>query len=196
MPEIFTVKKAVTIGITEWKKNDKGYNYFEDSKNDNKATSVGKGLKLEEDHSSVVADVNDWGSFQVITKILKYPDAAKVPPFKATYKKGGYVAPPVTDPRVFELKELRDLLNREIAICSNIVPPLSGKVLTLEALEKRMVAIREMAYSNVKFIMSVYPFLEKKEEVVAPVKEVGVEGVAKTVQTDEIKQPEEVVIPF
>ena len=41
----YDLKKGVTIGITPWKKNDKGYNYFEDSNSANKATSVGKGLK-------------------------------------------------------------------------------------------------------------------------------------------------------
>ena len=101
---------------------------------------------------------------------------------------------------MFELKELRDLLNREIAICSNIVPQLSGNPPTLKALEKRMITIREMALSNVKFIMGVYPFMEKKEVVAQPKKEVVTpakkEETAAPAQTNNIKEPEELAITF
>lgn len=208
MPQAtYGLKKNVVIGITPWKKNEQGYNYFEDSNDDKKSTTMGKGIKLEDGHSSVVADVKDYGGWQVVSKILKYPDAPKETSAKGGYKKGSYKEAPVTDPRVFELKELRDLLNREIAICSgSIIPPLSSKTPTIEAIKKRVKMIRETALENVNFIMKQYPFMEKKEEkhtigvnpqatpqVVTSEQQTVTQPVA---EDNGIKKPDEMVIPF
>lgn len=192
----FTIERRLVEMSNERKEN--GYTCWSDARNENKKTNIAQKVRVEAGQTVIDAEVKNYGSFQLISKVYGYPEKAaeKTSPAKSSYKKSGYTPPPVTDPRVFELKEMRDLLNREIAICaSSIVPPLQS-TWDKESLLKRVALIREIAWSNVEYIITKIPFMEKKKVVAKQEDAQKKAPVQESAEKKGIKTPEEVAIPF